>query len=166
MLLDKHENMNKKEYTKTPMGRALYLLNRYKRSDKKYNRGESDLTARWVVENIFSKSCAHCGETDWTKLGCNRLDNSKPHTKDNVEPCCWKCNHTLESIRESNTIDQISPIDGEIVKTWQSAMDCERNGYNSAAVCRCCNGGHFDKSRNKWHKCQTYKGFIFRRWKR
>ena len=86
---------NKIPYNKTPKGRAVYLLNRYKSSDKEHNRGESDLTSQWIVYNIFTKSCVHCGETDWTKIGCNRLDNSKPHTIDNVEPCCGKCNRKL-----------------------------------------------------------------------
>ena len=74
------------EYDSTPMGRAKYLLRNYRREDKKYNRGECNLDVGWIIENIFSKPCTHCGETDWHKLGCNRLDNSKPHTKDNVEP--------------------------------------------------------------------------------
>lgn len=96
-----HKNKEKelirhKEYVKTPMGRASYLVAAYKREDAKYNRGECTLTARWVVENIFTKPCVHCGETDWHKLGCNRLDNSKPHTIDNVEPCCGKCNLKIQ----------------------------------------------------------------------
>ena len=82
-------------YNKTPIGRAIYLLNRYKQSDKEHNRGECDLTSKWIVDNIFSKPCAHCGESDWHKIGCNRLDNSKPHTMDNVEPCCGECNIRL-----------------------------------------------------------------------
>ena len=83
-------------YNKTPKGRAVYLLNRYKSSDKEHNRGESDLTSQWIVENIFSKPCAHCGISGWEVIGCNRLDNTKPHTKDNVEPCCGKCNRKLK----------------------------------------------------------------------
>ena len=90
------KNDGKLPYNKTPKGRAVYLLNRYKSSDKEHNRGESDLTSQWIVENIFSKPCAHCGETDWRKIGCNRLDNSKPHTMDNVEPCCGECNRKLK----------------------------------------------------------------------
>ena len=87
---------NKTPYNKTPKGRAVYLLNRYKSSDKEHNRGESDLTSQWIVENIFSKPCAHCGISGWEVIGCNRLDNTKPHTKDNVEPCCGKCNRKLK----------------------------------------------------------------------
>lgn len=84
-----------KEYDKTPIARANSLLGAYKAADRRFNRGEGDLTAKWIVENIFTQKCAHCPETDWRKLGCNRLDNSKPHTMDNVEPCCGKCNVEL-----------------------------------------------------------------------
>lgn len=80
---------------KNQKSRANNLVTAYRQTDRKYNLGVGDLTAKWVVDNIFTKSCAHCGETDWHKLGCNRLDNSKPHTIDNVEPCCMKCNRKL-----------------------------------------------------------------------
>lgn len=85
-----------KDYRKTPMGRAKTLLSNYNRNDKIHNRGKGDLTAKWIVENIFSKPCAHCGKEGWQIIGCNRLDNSKPHSKDNVEPCCRECNIKLK----------------------------------------------------------------------
>lgn len=81
-----------KQYKNTPLGRAHNLLAAYRKSDKKYNRREGDLTAKWIVENIFTKKCQYCGETDWHKLGCDRIDNTLPHTKENVVPCCFKCN--------------------------------------------------------------------------
>lgn len=87
-----YQNEYQVEYNKTPMARANMLLGAYNNADVKRGRGKGDLTAKWIVENIFTKPCAHCGETDWRKIGCNRLDNSKPHTMDNVEPCCYKCN--------------------------------------------------------------------------
>lgn len=99
-------NKYRKNWFKTPIGRAWSLLSAYNKSDKIYNRGKGDLTAEWIVENIFSKSCVHCGETDWHKLGCNRLDNTKPHSKDNVEPCCRECN--LKLPRNSNQISEYS----------------------------------------------------------
>ena len=82
----------KKEYKKTQMYRASRLLAGYKEADKDANRGECTITSDWIVERIFSQPCAHCGRTGWKIIGCNRLDNSKPHTPDNVEPCCFKCN--------------------------------------------------------------------------
>lgn len=80
-----------RRYRKTPMGRANDLLRRYIKLDREKNRGESDITPKWLVENILNKPCAHCGKIGWDVIGCNRLDNSKPHTMDNVEPCCWDC---------------------------------------------------------------------------
>ena len=88
------ENKKKysKEYKNTPLGRAHNLLASYKRSDKKHNRGECTLTAKWIAKNIFTKKCQYCGETDWHKLGCDRIDNNLPHTIENVVPCCFHCN--------------------------------------------------------------------------
>ena len=83
-----------KEYNSTPKGRAYYLLNAYRREDKAKNRGECTLTKEWIIDNIFSGQCCHyCGKTDWHELGCDRIDNSLPHTPDNVVPCCWECNN-------------------------------------------------------------------------
>lgn len=95
---EKHQkavNEYRKEWYKTPIGRASNLVSAYNGTDKIHNRGKGDLTAEWIVENIFSKPCVYCGETDWRKIGCNRLDNTKPHSKDNVEPCCRDCNLKL-----------------------------------------------------------------------
>ena len=81
-----------KEYNRTPMRRASKLVSAHNQEDKKYNRGECTLTAQWIVDNIFTRKCVYCGESDWRKLGCDRIDNSKPHTEDNVVCCCGDCN--------------------------------------------------------------------------
>ncbi len=81
-----------KQYRQTPMGRACYLLNGYRKLDKEAGRGECTLTAQWIIDNIFTQKCHWCPETDWTKIGCDRIDNSLPHTPDNVIPCCAECN--------------------------------------------------------------------------
>ena len=80
------------EWRKTQIGRASYLVGNYKRHDKKSKRGECTLTPQWIVDNIFSSKCIYCGKDDWTELGCDRIDNSKPHTPDNVVCCCEECN--------------------------------------------------------------------------
>lgn len=81
-----------KQYYQTPIGRAIHLVNGYKQADKKYNRGKGDLTAQWIIDNIFTSKCSYCGKNDWAELGCDRIDNTKPHTMDNVVPCCEECN--------------------------------------------------------------------------
>lgn len=93
---EEHPNYEKEWRGKNPQKyRANNILSSYNTEDKKHNRGKGDLTARWIIENIFSKPCVYCGKSGWNIIGCNRIDNSKPHTIDNVEPCCEKCNKKL-----------------------------------------------------------------------
>lgn len=145
------------KYKNTEKGRASNLLSSYNYSDKLHNRGKGDLTSEWIVENIFSKACCHCGETDWHKLGCNRLDNSKPHTKDNVEPCCLECNNRLKDIERRKTVYQYT-LENKLVRVWESAYQVQRElGFSRKGISRCCIGGcmHY----GKWEKISSYKGF-------
>lgn len=135
---------NKREYNRqrkhTPMGRADNLLQSYNRKDKKYNRGKGDLTARWIVDNIFPKPCTYCGKSGWEIMGCNRIDDSKPHTKDNVEPCCKACNDKLGGRSKSKRVDQISPIDGEVIESYSSIFEARKNGFWHGDIIKCLNG--------------------------
>lgn len=81
------------KYRKTKKGRATILLNRYRANDRDALRGECTLTADWIEKNIINSKCVYCGETDWMKLGCDRIDNNLPHTPDNCVCSCWECNN-------------------------------------------------------------------------
>lgn len=137
----------RKKYLRTPMGRAANLVSAYNENDKKYNRGKGDLTARWIVENIFSQPCAHCGKTGWEVIGCNRIDNDKPHSKDNVEPCCEECNIKYGKIK----IYQYT-IDGNLINTYNSIQELIANGFCISNVYRCLRGEY-----------KQHKGFIWRK---
>lgn len=93
-IIDNNDKLKayKKEYYSKMHGRSLRLVNHYKREDKKHQRGECTLTAEWIIDNIFSKPCIYCGKTNWIEIGCDRIDNTKPHTENNVVPCCFDCN--------------------------------------------------------------------------
>ena len=147
----KNYSINKEKksdyYKNTPMGRALYLVSSYKREDKKHNRGECDFDAKWIVENILFKPCAHCGKEGWKVIGCNRLDNTKPHTKDNVEPCCTECNWKEFGKIKAKKIYQYT-LDNQLVRIWESVTECGRNGYERSNITACCNG-----------KRKTHKGY-------
>lgn len=118
------------DWRNTPYGRATYLLYNYNYNDKLYNRGKGDLTTQWIVDNILFKPCKHCGKEGWNVIGCNRLDNSKPHSKDNVEPCCVDCN--VDLINPKKPMAKINPITNEIVEIYESYMDARRDGYTHA----------------------------------
>lgn len=154
-----------KRYRNTQYGRANGLFHRYIQSDKKYGRIGGELptnyvTAQWIVDNIFTKPCAHCCETDWHKLGCNRLDDSKPHTIDNVEPCCRHCNVILAGkesrITQGEQVDMIDKITGEVLASYVSSQEasrqtkCDRKDIN-----KCCNGERKTHSGYVWKKRVT-----------
>jgi hypothetical protein len=83
---------NSQKYRSTKPGRAAAIIHRYAQNDIYHNRGKCTLTREWVVDHIFSSSCAYCGDSDWTHLGCDRIDNSLPHTPENCVCACGICN--------------------------------------------------------------------------
>ena len=89
-----------KDPQKNQMGYAKYMVKGYRQMDR--DRGFDDsktISAEWFLQNIAYRPCAHCGLQAIGLIGCNRLDNTKGHTIDNVEPCCLKCN-ARENIRD------------------------------------------------------------------
>jgi len=138
-----------REYRKTKYGRAVYLIGAYNQSDRLAGRGKGNLTASWIVENIFGKKCSHCEETDWYKMGCNRLDNSKSHTMDNVEPCCEHCNKVVRNSAYKKKVYQYTR-DGEFIKKWDYLSQCAESEFNIGKISECCNV-----------KRKTHKGYIW-----
>ena len=82
-----------RNYRDTVEGRASDLANSYIGADKA--RGfdiSNNVTREWIMENVFKGKCVYCGQTDWHVLGCDRTDNGRPHSPDNVVCCCDRCN--------------------------------------------------------------------------
>lgn len=81
------------DYRNTKIGRAIDLAGSYKQHDAENGLDSSNnLTHFWIIENIFTTKCVYCGDSDWRHLGCDRIDNSKPHTPENVICACRICN--------------------------------------------------------------------------
>ena len=66
------------------------MIASYNNTDKKKGFSRGDLNIDWFIENVFTKSCYYCGDDN--RLGVDRIDNKKSHSKDNVVPCCYECN--------------------------------------------------------------------------
>ncbi len=82
-----------KQYRNTQFGRANYLKNVYIQKDKQKGFStDQNIDEDWIIENIFDSQCIYCGDSDWTHLGADRIDNSKPHTPDNCVCACRLCN--------------------------------------------------------------------------
>lgn len=163
-----------KNWRNQQWGKAVTMYNRYIRKDREYGRigdelPEDYINPQWIIENIFTKPCAHievCGCMDWRKLGCNRLDNSKPHIKSNVEPCCKECNDRLAAeehkYKYGKQVDQIDPKTGEVLASYPSSREAARvikSGHSN--INRACDGGYFRDG--KWLNVTQCKGYIWKR---
>ena len=85
---------------KNPMNWAKRMVNGYRHMDReRFGYDSKTITAEWFLEHIAYQPCAHCGKQGIGLIGCNRLDNTKGHTIDNVEPCCQSCNFS-QNIRD------------------------------------------------------------------
>lgn len=76
--------------------RTAYVLSKtYEKDDnKKGYDTTNNITSQWIEENLFSEGskCIYCGDDNWRNLGADRIDNTKPHTPDNVVCSCDLCN--------------------------------------------------------------------------
>ena len=77
--------------------------------DKYFDGVPDDYTIDDMLE-VMSKPCVYCGDT--SRIGLDRIDNSKGHTKDNTVPCCYECN----CARNNNfTYDEMLQI-GKVIR--------------------------------------------------
>ena len=150
-----------REYRETPRGRAKRMVIHCRQNDAKHNRGECTITEEWIMENIFTSKCHYCGESDWLKLGCDRIDNAKPHTPENIVCCCEDCNRKRQNmpfaefvqkckeageiVTNRNRKDQSKPCiaindAGEVVYEFPSTREAARNGFDSSSVSCACRG--------------------------
>lgn len=115
------------------------LLSAYRASDKLKNRGECTLTKKDMIE-MFNEGCYWCGETDWNKLGADRIDNTKPHTKENCVCSCWNCNDARQHNTTKISVLQYNK-NGVFVAEYESLNEASRQtGIPSSNICNCCKG--------------------------
>ena len=69
--------------------KASKMISSYKHKDKINSVSICDYTIEDMLE-IMDTPCIYCGDTN--RIGLDRIDNSKGHTKDNTVPCCYECN--------------------------------------------------------------------------
>lgn len=102
--------------------KASKMISSYKHKDKIMGVSVCDMDIEWMAYNILTKPCVYCGDT--FRIGADRIDNSKGHTKDNVVPCCYECN----CARNANfTHKEMFIIGKAIAKIKESRESCFRN---------------------------------------
>ena len=106
----------------------------------------------------FSKDKS--GKEGWQVIGCNRIDNSKPHTMDNVEPCCLECNRNkyFDEIRKK--VYQCT-LDGKLVKIWNSVNETQNvGGFLNSNVWKCIKGKYKKHKGFKWMYKEEYEKML------
>ena len=164
------------QYYNTPLGRAKIMVGHFKQSDKKCNRGECTIDEQWIVNNIFTSKCHYCGETDWKQLGCDRIDNSLPHTPENVVCSCWDCNNKRgtmpfdefvqrlksgETLLKKNCPNLSKPVmaldeDRNIICEFPSTNEAGRNGFDHSNVSAACRGCYLREGNHKYKGLNWY----------
>ena len=94
-------------------------------------------------------------------------DGSVDKEKSNLEWSTPKenSNHGTrnERISDANTNGKKSKkvlqftLNGEFIREWPSTMECERNGFYSSVVCRCCRGERKTYKGFRWMYVEDYK---------
>lgn len=120
----KHREVQRKrvnDYHETKRGRAMNLLTSYVQMDQERRGYRPRLTQDDIIRICFSDGsrCVWCGETDWHKLGLDRIDTSKAHDMDNSICSCRSCNIKRFQRSIGDNIERL----GLTVDEW-----LERNG--------------------------------------
>ena len=126
-----YDIQHRKQYCSTQYGRANGLKNSYIKFDKKKGYPvDQNIDEDWIVDNILTSQCVYCGDSDWTHLGADRIDNLKGHIPGNCVCACGVCNvergdkYTVEEFKEYRKTHP-RKLGGGIEKSWEIA---EQNG--------------------------------------
>lgn len=90
--------------------KASKMLSSYRLKDKKNNTEICDYTIDEMID-VMSSPCIYCGDSH--RIGLDRIDNSRGHTKDNTVPCCYECN----CARNNNFTFEEMKLIGSTIKT-------------------------------------------------
>lgn len=84
----------------------------------------------------------------------------------NIENLVWMSRNEHDKLHKVELVEKVSmtvyqyTLDGKLVAIWKSAREASRQTkFAQSHISNCCNGGYFDKSRNKWRSCKTAYGY-------
>lgn len=92
--------------------KASKMISSYKIKDAKNGMALCDIDIDWMIDNILTMPCVYCGDNK--RIGCDRIDNSKGHTKDNVVPCCIECNTARNNYFTYDEMRRLGKVIAEI----------------------------------------------------
>ena len=103
------------------------------------NHKDEDKTNNFVFLNEDGSVDKEKSNLEWS----NPKENSNHGTRNE------RVSKAMTNGKLSKRVLQLS-LSGDLIREWPSAAECGRNGFDSGAVCKCCNG-----------KLPHYKGFLW-----
>jgi 5-methylcytosine-specific restriction endonuclease McrA len=103
------------KYKTDPVFRAIQIFNVYKQRDKRKGimpDNPADYPTKEEYVQMLQQPCVFCGETDWHKIGLDRIDSSLGHIRGNLQPCCGSCNSKKNNMANEEFKQRIA--DGRI----------------------------------------------------
>lgn len=99
---DRVSDTNKKYY-ETIDGIAARRRNHYVWEDRHVIHSDTSetVTKEWIIDNILNSKCLYCCDDIPGHLGCDRIDDNKGHTPDNVICACGICNSERKILKMS-----------------------------------------------------------------
>lgn len=82
--------INARVARKRKLNRGLTILQDSRRTDSRHGFADNDLELAFV-ETLIAQPCSYCWSTEG-QMTLDRKDNGKAHRRDNVVPCCFRCN--------------------------------------------------------------------------
>lgn len=139
-LLDPAHRENKKRVDerskRTPNGVITTLFIFMKRRSKKRKHAPPKFTkvqlTKWLYDNGFQKlydDWVSSGYNRWKKPSCDRLDDSKGYSFDNMRLVTWKENHDKnkrELEKKSRKAVQQIDLDGTVTREWASITQAKK----------------------------------------
>ena len=144
------------KYQKTKKGIVTVIYNSQKQSSKRRGHPMPSYTLKELRQWMYSQKEFHelydqwkaSGYDRWLKPSCDRLDDYKPYTLDNLQVVAWKDNFSRSHKDRLNGVNNKASksvlqftLDGEFVAEHYSLHNAERQtGVSFKSISKVCNG--------------------------
>ena len=129
-------------------GKTLTEETKQKISEVKKKLYSSGMKHPMLGKHHSEEARKKMSENHWDCSGENHFMFGKHHSEETKK----KISNTKKGIPNEKCSKKILQftLDDEFVREWQSIAECERNGYNGANICYCCQGKRKSHKGFKW----------------
>ena len=135
--------------------RGIPRTDEWKKNIGKANRGKkrSEVIKKKISDRMSGNKHPNWGKhlSEKTRNKISKGNIGKHHTEE-VKKKMSELKKGVPNLKLAKQVYQCT-IEGILVKIWESMAECNRNGFSSAAICKCCKNKYNMEGNN------TYSGF-------